>query len=235
MSHIDLCDKTISVHGYLAQEATGSGDARPYDMTSRRASVEETRKAILEATHDLWLERHYDGLTMEAVADAAVVSRQTVHRHFGSKQELMVAAARRRVPREEAARAVEPGDVDAAVRRVVARYEEMGDANVRSLELEGVVDGIHEMLEKARRSHRRWIERVFAPYLPSEADGEREEMVLALYAATDVTQWKLLRRDLGRSRTETEAVLRRLVEGVLQSPGTGTAAHSESRQGGRRE
>ena len=43
----------------------------------------------------------------------------------------------------------------------------------------------------------------------------REELVLALYAATDVTVWKLLRRDLGSSRSRTESIIRQLVEGAL--------------------
>ncbi len=37
---------------------------------------------------------------------------------------------------------------------------------------------------------------------------------MTLYAATDVTVWKLLRRDLGRSRAEAEAIIRKLVEGA---------------------
>jgi hypothetical protein len=38
---------------------------------------------------------------------------------------------------------------------------------------------------------------------------------MALYAATDVMVWKLLRRDFGRSRARTEISIVRLVEGVL--------------------
>ena len=41
---------------------------------------------------------------------------------------------------------------------------------------------------------------------------------MTLYAATDVTVWKLLRRDHGRSRAETEAIIRNLVEGATQTP-----------------
>ena len=39
--------------------------------------------------------------------------------------------------------------------------------------------------------------------------------VNALHAATDVYTWKLLRRDLGLARAETERTIVQLVEGVL--------------------
>ena len=40
----------------------------------------------------------------------------------------------------------------------------------------------------------------------------------ALHAATDVYTWKLLRRDLGLSRAETEKTIVRIVEGLLDPP-----------------
>lgn len=192
----------------------GDGGSRPYHMTARAEAVEQNREAILRATYQLWLERPYDELTIEAVAERAGVSRQTVHRQFGTKDELVVATAAWRGPREETERAVEPGDVAAAVERVVARYEAMGDANIRALELEGRVDAIDGMLAEGRRAHRRWVERTFGPYLPPDP-GPRRRVVDALFAATDVTLWKLLRRDLGRSAASAVAVIRHLVEGVL--------------------
>ena len=102
----------------------------------------------------------------------------------------------------------------AAVRHLVDRYESMGDANVRMLELEGRIAPIDHLLAIARDSHRGWIETTFAPFLPL-ARTRREELVLTLYAATDVTVWKLLRRDLGCSRAKTEAIVRNLVEGAV--------------------
>ena len=114
---------------------------------------------------------------------------------------------------EESARRVEPGDIGAAVRQLVDRYEAMGDANVRLLELEGRIDPIDHLLAVARDSHRGWIETTFAPLLPA-GRASREQLILTLYAATDVTVWKLLRRDLACSRAKTEAIIRNLVEGA---------------------
>lgn len=44
--------------------------------------------------------------------------------------------------------------------------------------------------------------------------------MLSLYAATDVTVWKLLRRDLNQSRSATESVILRLVRAVLDEAST---------------
>jgi AcrR family transcriptional regulator len=192
----------------------GAGGKRAYRMRARREAVERTRERILQAAYALWLERPYDEVTVEAVADAAGVSRQTVHRQFGSKDELVVAVTDWRGPREDALREVKPGDVDAAVRRAIERNEEMGDAVVRFLELEGRIEAAAYMLKQGREAHRAWIEHVFAPRLPGRGRA-RERAVLALYAATDVTVWKLLRRDFGQSPSDTEAIVRQLVEGVL--------------------
>ena len=185
-------------------------------MSARAQSVEDTRERILQAMVDLWLERPYDDFTLNDVADRADVSRQTVFRQFGSKEDLLTAAARWAAPRMDEARSVEQGDVDEAVHRAVAGYEVMGDANVRALEIEGRVAAIDEMLARGRIAHRRWLEDVFEPHLP-EDERARERMILALYAATDVMTWKLLRRDFSRSAEDTELVMRTLVGSLVEN------------------
>lgn len=192
--------------------------ARPYRMTARRAAVERTRELVLDAAFRQFLDRAYDDVTVDAIADAAGVSRQTVHRQFGSKDDLLVAVIEWRRPRERAASsAPEPGDVDAAVATMVERYELMGDAVVRFLALEGRVEAVDGLLETGRAAHREEIERLFGPVLPRRGSRARGRAVLALYAATDVMVWKLLRRDFGLTRPETEAVVHQLVRGVLRT------------------
>lgn len=201
----------------------GTSGRRPYRMQARQEAVDRAREAILSATYDLWLERAYDEVTLQAVAERAGVTRQTVHRHFGSKEQLVLAVVDWAGPREEAARAVPAGDVGAAIRRVIERNEEMGDANIRALELEGRVEAIATMLAQGRASHRAWIGRVFGPQLQGLRGRARDRAVMALYAATDVTVWKLLRRDFGLSVPETERIVSQLVEGVLDRTTGGMA------------
>jgi AcrR family transcriptional regulator len=187
-------------------------------MQARQEAVASTRERILSAAYAEWSQRSYDQVSLQSIAYAAGVTRQTVSRQFGTKDELALAVVDWQKPREDTLRATEPGDVEGALQRLVDRYEEMGDANVRVLELEGRVPAIDYLLEVSRAGHREWIERTL---LPGTAPGERDELVLALYAATDVTVWKLLRRDLKQSRDATLATIRRLVRGLL------TAAESE--------
>ena len=148
---------------------------RPYRMTQRREMVEETRERILQAGYAAWLDRPYDQVTLDSVAEAAGVSRQTVIRHFGSKDDLALAIVAWQRPIEEEARAADPGDTVTAVHRLVDRYETMGDANVRLLELEGRVPPVDRLLSEARSSHRGWIERTFAPWLTGCRGARRED------------------------------------------------------------
>ncbi len=189
-------------------------------MAARQDAVERTREQILTAAYRCWLEQPYDEVTLDAIAEAAGVARQTVHRQFGSKDDLMAAVIEWRRPTEDAASfAPAPGDVETMLRMQLDRYEEMGDALVRFLELEGRIAAIDRLLETGRAGHRAEIEHAVGPYLPDEGSPARERAVLALYAATDVMVWKLLRRDFGRPREETESIVRQLVDGVLAGLG----------------
>jgi len=187
-------------------------------MQTRAARVKSTRTRILEATYQLFLEQHYDEVSLARVAERAGLTKQTVIRQFGSKDQLAYAVVDWQRPREEAARLVEPGDVRGAVNTLVERYERMGDANVRVLQLENRVPAIRYLLEQGRESHAAWVARVFAPFLPRRRGRAHRRRAMAFYAATEVMLWKLLRRDFGLSRQETEAVLFALVSGlVMQS------------------
>lgn len=55
-------------------------------MSPERAR--EAKYRISETAMGLFLEQGYESVTVEAVADAAAVSRRTVFRHFGGKDEL---------------------------------------------------------------------------------------------------------------------------------------------------
>lgn len=52
------------------------------------------RETILEAARKLFLEVGFGAASMDAIADAAKVSKQTVYNHFGSKEELFAAMVR---------------------------------------------------------------------------------------------------------------------------------------------
>ena len=77
---------------------------------------------------------------------------------------------------------------------------------------------LQPLLAGGRKSHREWVERIFAaPLAELPAGAERKRALAAHIAALDVYVWKLLRRDLGLSRAATTAAMRDLVTGLDQS------------------
>ena len=64
---------------------------RKYDMGKRRATVEETRQRILEATLALHSEKGIFGTSWQDIAQRADVSVGTVYKHFPSLDELVPA------------------------------------------------------------------------------------------------------------------------------------------------
>jgi len=63
--------------------------ARKYDSTRRQAQARETRLKIVEAAHTLFLERGYAGTTMEAIAEQAGVSPETIYATLKNKRKIL--------------------------------------------------------------------------------------------------------------------------------------------------
>lgn len=75
------CDQMSAV-------TTNSGPGRPKDP--------EKRAALIEAAGELFCEHGYDAVSVEAIAQAAGVSKLTVYSHFGDKEGLFTAAVKAR-------------------------------------------------------------------------------------------------------------------------------------------
>jgi TetR/AcrR family transcriptional repressor of mexJK operon len=94
---------------------------------SRRPRSERKRAAILEAATEAFLEHGYLGTSMDEIAAAAGVSKQTVYKHFDDKRGLlaeMVASVvdESRDPVETEVATIQPGDdVAADLRRLAHR------------------------------------------------------------------------------------------------------------------
>jgi AcrR family transcriptional regulator len=183
---------------------------RAYTQTVRAAAAERTAQKIFAAAAALFRDRPFDDVTLQAVADRAGVSLQTVLRKFGSKEALFEAASRSLSSTIMASRVPDvAGDTRSAIEKLVASYEEMGDLGWRGLTQEEQFPWVREMLTRARGHHRAWIEASFAHALPRRAGAERDRRVALLFAATDYYVWKLYRRDLGMGR---DATLERMIE-----------------------
>lgn len=190
---------------------------RPYTMTARAEAAERTRVAVLDATVALAMTRRLADISLDDVAGRAGVSVQTVLRKFGSRDGLVEAAMDHATREVDAERRTPVGDVVAAVEVVVEHYERMGDGVVLMLAQEQDDPQVARIVGTGRRLHREWVETVFAPHLPPEAQ-RREEAVDLLAVAADVYTWKQLRRDRGLDRTTATARMHRLVAAVLGTP-----------------
>jgi AcrR family transcriptional regulator len=199
-------------------------------MAARADGMVATRERIVGATLRLALEQAYEDITLAAIAEAAGVSHQTVLNHFESKEKVGAAAADVLSRETQAIRErAKPGDGAGAVAILVGEYERFGDANTRWAIASERLGSLAPLLDTARTNHQAWLERIFSDRLPA-TPGPRSRAVHALHVATDVYTWKLLRRDLGLSRTETERIMLDLVDGILTRISRGSSPSRSRRR-----
>ena len=190
---------------------------RPYRMVARAASAEATGERILDAAAEAFWERPGEHLSLDDVARRAGVSVQTVIRRFGGRNGLVAAGVERESERVRVER--DPGavrDVPGAVDQLVAHYEAMGDRVLAMLAEEVRNPALCDVAGSGRRFHRAWCESVFETTLVGLSGSVRERRLAQLVAVCDVYTWKLLRRDAGLSRRETELALLELLEPLVE-------------------
>jgi AcrR family transcriptional regulator len=191
--------------------ALATPEKRRYRMVARAEAAAETRERLLAAAWRHFADRPFDDVRVADVAREAGVSAQTLHAHFGTKDELFVAAWRRRMAPEGARRdSAPPGDVCKAIGVLYDSYERDGDGVLRLLAQEERIAAVHEMAENGRRWHRAWVERTFEPH------GERP--LVPLVVATDLLTWKLLRREMNLPRSEAERIVAEMVTAWKGAP-----------------
>ncbi|MEO9198767.1 MAG: hypothetical protein ABI206_08445, partial [Antricoccus sp.] len=103
-----------------------------------------------------------------------------------------------------------------AVRILIEHYEEFGDRVLKMLAEEDHVPALRPIVEGGRALHRDWCDRVFAPNLVGGPALDRRRRRAQLIAVCDVYTWKLLRRDAGLSRRQTEIAITELVTGIVE-------------------
>lgn len=195
---------------------------RPYRMQARAAAAAATSERILDAAELTFLERPNDEITLAAVAESSGVSVQTVLRKFGNREGLMTAALARVAARVSLQRGSAPiGDPPAAIAILVDHYEELGDRVVHLLAEARRSKAIRKLTRMGFAYHREWCKQVFAPALDRLEGEELELRTAQLVAATDVYVWKLLRREQGLSREQTERAMVGLVAPLAGAEGAG--------------
>jgi AcrR family transcriptional regulator len=189
--------------------------SRPYRKKARAEAERATGEAILDAAFAAFGTEPFDRVTLQRIAEESGVTVQTVIRRFGSKEELFEALVQRERPRILAAREAADGHgLEDSLRALIAHYEADGDTVLNFIAQEDRVPLVGEVVREGRRTHREWVERHCA-LLVSDTDGrEREELLHAAIAATDLYTWKLLRRDRGLQPDRVHAVMMRLLDGL---------------------
>ena len=186
-------------------------EKRPYRMRARAEAAAETERRIFAAARDLVGERPFAQVTLDDVASRAGVTAQTVIRRYGSKDGLIRAVAGEVHAEVREQRFKAPiGDIAAAVSNLVEHYEATGDETFRLVCQEEQVPVLSEVLGTGRAMHRAWVTRVFAPWLGRLHVAERHRRTAHLFT------WKLLRRDAGLGRRQTEHAIREMLERVLR-------------------
>jgi AcrR family transcriptional regulator len=194
----------------------GSGaPRRRYSQVARAEAAEATARRIVEAFLARLMSQWFDEITLDQVAADADVTVQTVVRRFGGKDGLLARAVEVLSPRIHAQRAGPPGDIASLVDRLLADYEETGDAVVRLLALAPRHPAVERVVEFGRGQHREWVTDAFGEPLRRLATEARRRAIDALVVVTDVYTWRLLRRDMARSVPATAETMRRLITATI--------------------
>ena len=187
--------------------------SRSYTMRARAASAEATRGRILDAVVDLLKTRFRSEIRLEDVAADAQVSVQTIMNVFGGRAALLDHGLSKLLQnlREQRLRPC-PGDTPGAIQALMDHYEQFGDLVIRNL----AENADQELIEAGRMGHRGWVQRQFRPQLSVFDPKARRRCIDQLVCACDVYMWKLLRRDIGRSREEAEITILATVNAILK-------------------
>ncbi len=180
---------------------------RTYTMRARATSAAATRQRIISETTALLATHFRSDIHLDDVASAAQVSVQTILRLFGSRAALLEDAGKelQRHISEQRDRAA-PGDIDGAIAGLFDHYEEVGDLVIRNLADEAD-PALQPGISMGRIKHRQWVEQHFSPQLARHDPLVLDMLVDALVCACDVYTWKLLRRDMGHSRSDAERTM----------------------------
>jgi AcrR family transcriptional regulator len=189
---------------------------RPYRQVARAQARQRTRDALIAAAQGEFFAGRWEEASLEAIAASARVTKQTLLRHFGSKDGLLERALEQGFNEVRDQRFNAPsGDVAGAVENLLEHYERWGERAIRI----GAVDGLGEVAaglgRRARQLHYDWAEHAFGSSLGRLSAKDRAHRRAALIALCDVHTWWLLSHDLELPRAEVRATLIDAIESLI--------------------
>lgn len=188
---------------------------RPYKQGARAESQQRTREALLDAAAD----EFFAGGTLaplEVLASKVKVTKQTLLRHFGSKEGLFQQALQRSASEVLDQRWSTPiGDVEGAIENLLEHYEEWGERGMRLEAWQISPTPFARLARMGRRIHSEWVDYAFEPWLQAREGHARERLRGQLIAICDVQVWWVLTHYLKLDRDEVKASLVEIVEKLL--------------------
>jgi AcrR family transcriptional regulator len=189
---------------------------RPYRQVARAQAQQGTRDALIAAAQSEFFAGRWEEASLEAIAASAGVTKQTLLRHFGSKDVLLGRALERGYSEVRDQRFSAPvGDVAGAVDNLVEHYERWGERAIRIDAVDGLGEVAAGLGRRARELHYDWVEHAFGSSLGRLSAEDRERRRAALIALCDVHTWWLLSHDLGLPRVEVRATLIDAIESLI--------------------
>lgn len=177
-----------------------------------------THQRVLEAAQRLFLKKWIDEMTLQDLAEEAGVTVQTLLRHFGSREQLLIQAmqeidlgadGRRRIP--------ESSDLSEIVTALVDYYDIYGPSILRCLAQEDRVPELSLPLKRGRVQHRTWIRTVFKEYLDKLPKEKRAALEDLLYANCEIYLWRIYLLDFKKTRAELERAWRQQLKAAINS------------------
>lgn len=192
-------------------------DKRPYKQVARAQGQQRTREALLDAAMEEFTQGRWEKASLQALAAKAGVTKQTLLRHFGSKEGLLMQALANSAAEMFKQRwSAPPGHVEGAVENVLDHYEAWGERSLRvGAWLQSGIPALASLSQMARQVHYNWVEYAFGPQLERLDEQARVRCRAALIALCDVHTWWLLSHDLGFARSEVCATLTNAIERLL--------------------
>jgi AcrR family transcriptional regulator len=199
----------------MKAETTG----RSYTQVARAAAQERTRTALLDAAEAAFFSGAWEQTSLTEIAVAAGVTKQTLLRHFGSKDGLAAHAAQRGQQQVREQRWSAPtDDLPGAVDNLLDHYDEFGGRAMKIAAGLASLGGAEteDLGRTARQIHYDWVDHAFGTWLGRARGKTRGRRRAALIVLCDVQTWWLLSRDLGLARDEVRATLILAIEGLLE-------------------
>jgi AcrR family transcriptional regulator len=190
---------------------------REYKQVERAKAQERTREALIAAATDEFFEGNWLKTSLDSLSRKAGVTRQTLLRHFGSKDGLLMQSLMRGATQVRDQRWSTPTtDISGAVENVIDHYEEWGERSVRIGAWQRGPTVLALFANAARQIHYDWVEHAFAGWLDKFDDETRAERQAILVVLCDVQTWWILSNDLGLSRRKVHAILTDQIERALE-------------------